>query len=82
MNKINVMQNYHFPIIIENDIDGYTASCPSLQGCYAQGTTYEEVVKNIEDVIRLHIEDRKAQNEEILEPARVSLSSIDISMEE
>ena len=82
MNDTTAMQHYRFPIIIENDNDGYVAFCPTLQGCYAQGATYEEVVKNIEDVIRLHIEDRKAQNEEILEPARVSLSSIDISMEE
>ncbi len=47
-----------FPIDIEADKDGYFVSCPALQGCYSQGGTYEEVVANIEDAIRLHIEDR------------------------
>lgn len=73
---------YRFPILIERDTDGYTASCPSLQGCHSQGTTYEEVLKNIEDAMRLHIEDRRAQREEVLEPAIVSFSSVDISVEE
>jgi len=50
------------PVVIEKDADGYFAYCPSLQGCYTQGDTYEEVIKNIKDAIRLHIEDRLADN--------------------
>ena len=42
---------------IEKDKDGYFAFCPQLQGCNAQGATYEEVLENIKDVIKLHIED-------------------------
>jgi predicted RNase H-like HicB family nuclease len=48
------------PIVIEADADGYFAFCPSLQGCYSQGQTYEEAVGNIRDAIRLHIDDRNA----------------------
>ncbi|MBI1741755.1 type II toxin-antitoxin system HicB family antitoxin [Candidatus Acetothermia bacterium] len=44
--------------VIEKDKDGYFAFCPALQGCYTQGDTYEEVLDNLEDVIRLPIEDR------------------------
>ena len=36
-----------------------------LQGCYSQGETYEEAIANIKDAIRLHIEDRLADGEEI-----------------
>ena len=50
--------NYKFSIIIEKD-DGYFSICPDLQGCYAQGKTYEDVMDNIKDAILLHIEDRK-----------------------
>jgi predicted RNase H-like HicB family nuclease len=46
--------------VIEKDEDGYFVSCPVLQGCYSQGDSYEEAVDNIEDAIRLHIEDRIA----------------------
>jgi predicted RNase H-like HicB family nuclease len=43
------------------DSDGYFVSCPALQGCYSQSDTYEEAVANIEEAIRLHIEDRLTQ---------------------
>jgi len=45
------------PIIVEADSDGYFVFCPSLQGCYSQGETYEEALENIKDAIRLHVED-------------------------
>lgn len=51
------MKNYHLPIVIEQDEDGYFASCPGLQGCYSQGETYEETMINIRDAIRLNLED-------------------------
>ena len=56
------MGRYQFPILIEKDEDGiYIGSCPALQGCYTQGDTYEEVVENLKDAIRLHIEARRSQ---------------------
>jgi len=39
------MHRFRFSIVIEKDDDGYTALCPELQGCYAQGETYEEVLE-------------------------------------
>jgi predicted RNase H-like HicB family nuclease len=51
------MEKYTFPVVIEKDEDGYFAMCPSLQGCYSQGDTYEETLENIKDAIHLHIED-------------------------
>ena len=71
---------YHFPVVIEKDRDGYFAAVPSLQGCYSQGETYEQVLKNIEDAIRLHIEDRREDMEEIGEPRDVILSSVEVSV--
>ena len=52
------MRKLLLTLVIEKDKDGYFASCPVLQGCYTQGDSYEEVLRNIEDAIRLHIEDR------------------------
>lgn len=45
---------YTLPVVVEKDRDGYFAYCPALQGCYTQGETYEEALRNIEDAIRLH----------------------------
>ena len=73
------MKKVSLPIVIEADADGYFVSCPALQGCYSQGDTYEEAVENIKDAIRLHIEDRLADGEEIPQVA-VSLSTVEIAV--
>jgi len=73
------MKNISLPIVIEADADGYFISCPALQGCYSQGDTYEEAVENNKDAVRLHIEDRIADGEEIPQVS-VSLSTVEIAV--
>lgn len=46
-----------FTVIIEKDEDGYyVAEVPDIKGCYTQGKTLEEVLKNIREVIELCLE--------------------------
>ena len=52
-------------VIIYPGEDGYFVTCPSLQGCYTQGDTFEEALENIAEVVRLHIEDRIESGEMI-----------------
>ena len=73
------MKNITLPIVIEGDADGYFVSCPALQGCYSQGETYEEAIANIKDAVRLHIEDRMADGEEIPEVS-VTLSTVEMAV--
>lgn len=50
----------NYRVIIEQDEDGkFVASVPALQGCYTEGDTFEDAMKNIEDVIKLHVAARK-----------------------
>jgi len=74
------MKHLTLPIVIERDGDGYYVSCPALQGCYSQGDTYEEAVQNIKDAIRLHVEDRIANGEDVPEPVSVSLSTVEVAV--
>ena len=74
-----VMKNITLPIVIEADGDGFFVSCPALQGCYSQGETYQEAVDNIKDAIKLHVEDRLADGEEIPQVS-VSLSTVEIAV--
>jgi len=63
-----VKKIHFFPVIIESLKEGgFLASCPSLQGCRAEGKTYTEAIENIQDVIEVHIEARKAHGETIPE---------------
>jgi len=74
------MSIYRFSVVIEKDSDGYFASCPELQGCYTQGDTYEEVLENIKDAIRLHIEDRIDSKEDIPQSEFVSLTLMEVAI--
>lgn len=44
--------------------EGYSVSCPQLPGCWSQGRTKKEALKNIEDAIKTYLETK-----EILRPA-------------
>jgi len=73
------MRGYRFAVVIEKDKQGYFAYCPELQGCYTQGETFEEVIENIKDAIKLHVEDRLTNNEPVTTSEMVSLSSIEVT---
>jgi len=72
------MMGYRFAIVVEKNKEGYFAYCPELQGCYTQGETFEKVIENIKDAIKLHVEDRLANNEPVPTSEIVSLSSIEV----
>jgi predicted RNase H-like HicB family nuclease len=72
------MSSYQFTIVVEKDEDGvYIASCPTLQGCYSQGDSYEEAVNNLKDAIHLHIEGRRQVGEPV--PIEVAVDKVEIS---
>ena len=72
------MKQYNLPIVIEQDEDGFFAVCPELQGCYSQGDSYEEVVINIKNAIKLHLQDKLEEKEELPNLKSVSLSTVQI----
>jgi predicted RNase H-like HicB family nuclease len=42
------------PLVVEKDEDGiYVVECPALPGCYSQGKTLDEAMKNIREVIAM-----------------------------
>lgn len=70
-----------YPVVIEAcEEGGYFANCPSLQGCHAEGETYSEVIENIEDVIRAHIEIRKKHKEFIPSVIVKDREKIDVNL--
>lgn len=74
------MDKYKFSVIVERDRDGYFAFYPELQGCYTQGDSYEEVFENIKDAIRLHVDDRIENDEDIPQSESVSLTLMEVAV--
>jgi len=48
----------HFPVIAhEDEKRGCWVECPALEGCYSQGDTIDEALRNIREAIELCLED-------------------------
>ena len=74
------MKRYSFAVVIEKDPEGYYASCPQVQGCYAQGESYEEALENIRDVIKLLVEDMEANGKAVPDQHSVSLITLEVAV--
>ena len=57
------MKGLQFPVVVEKDESGfYVVECPVLEGCYSQGKTLDEALKNIREVIGLCLEEAGAKD--------------------
>jgi len=81
--KARAQATYHnarLPLVVEKDEGGfYVVECPVFEGCYSQGKTLDEALKNIREVIALVLEERK--NRTLLRsyrPQELSLHTITI----
>ena len=71
------MPSFHFKVFIEPDEKGgYVVSCPSLPGCYSQGATIEEALKNIKEAIALCLEDMVAEGKNVPNPSDSIIATV------
>ncbi len=73
------MKRYLLDVVIEKDKHGYFVHCPLIQGCYTQGATYEEALRNIKDAIKLHIEEIGATKGTLPNPESISVTTLEIA---
>ncbi|MCG2808935.1 MAG: type II toxin-antitoxin system HicB family antitoxin [Candidatus Portnoybacteria bacterium] len=63
--KLNC-KNQIFPVILQEDeTGGYVVTNPAVEGCYSQGKTVEEALKNIKEATELCLEEAHNRSEEI-----------------
>ncbi len=58
-------------IIRKAEEDGYWVEVPALPGCYSQGETVEETLKNVREAIELYLEVLKEDGEVIPEDQEI-----------
>ncbi len=68
------------PLLVERGEDGfYIVECPLFDGCYSQGRTIDEALKNIREVILMILEDRGAKDVlKNYKPRELSLHTITV----
>ena len=76
MKKANLKRQ--LPLIVERSEDGfYVVECPLFEGCYTQGKTLDEALKNIREVIHLILKDKEnSQTLNHYHPLELSLHTI------
>ncbi len=66
-------------LVYKAEEGGYWAEVPALPGCYSQGETVEETMKNVKEAVEAHImalkeEEEKVPSEEDFIIARVNVA--------
>ncbi len=49
------MATLKYKIVMKKSKEGYSVSCPGLPGCWSQGETEEEAIKNILSAIQEYL---------------------------
>ena len=77
---LDKISNLKFPVFVEKDEDDfYVVQCPIFKGCYTQGKTLDQALKNIREVIELLLEEKENQEiAKLYHPKELSLHAISI----
>ena len=62
------MYKYELIIFWSDENERYVVEVPELPGCMADGETYEEAIKNAQDIIEEWIETARGLGREIPQP--------------
>lgn len=63
--KLNY-KNQTFPVIMQEDeTGGYVVTNPAIDGCYSQGETIEDALKNIKEATELCVEEITEKSQKI-----------------
>jgi len=73
------MKKNTFEILVhEAEEGGYWAECPSLDGCYSQGDTLDELQSNIKEAIELSLEEIRAKNKRVPTSNRIFVMPVSV----
>jgi predicted RNase H-like HicB family nuclease len=82
----SAVKTYTFKVVVEPDEGGWHAYCPALkaQGAVTQGSTYEDALKNINEVVQMIVDELTedgvpipsgpSEEVEILDDTRVAIN--------
>lgn len=58
---------------------GYWVEVPALPGCFSQGETIDEAMKNVREAIELHVESLKEDGQQIPQDAGFVIGRVEVS---
>jgi len=67
-------------IFHQSEEGGYWAQVPVLPGCYSQGKTMDETMRNIKEAIESHLEALRDDNREIPIEAELVIGGVKVAV--
>jgi predicted RNase H-like HicB family nuclease len=68
-----------FRVVIEQDEDGkFVASCPTLPGCWSQGDTRDEAVRNVADAMEGYLESLRKSSDPVPPPMSEEVVEVNV----
>ncbi len=74
------MSGYRFSVLVARDVNGWEAFCPDFPDCRARGSSYEDAVANLKDVIQLLVEDGLGDDEAPPQPDELCFTALDLAL--
>lgn len=66
-------------IIHQAEEGGYWAEVPALPGCYSQGETLEEAMKNTQEAVEAHLKALKDDRQEMLVEGKLVIGRVEVA---
>lgn len=73
------MSGYRFSVIVARDAAGWEAYCPDFPDCRARGSSYEDAVANLRDLVQVLVEDGLGDDETLPQPRELSFTALDLA---
>lgn len=70
------MSGYRLSVHVTSDIKGWEAYCPDFPDCRARGSSYEDAVANLKDLVQVLIEDGLGDDETVFDEGGLSIEEI------
>ena len=70
-----------YTVVLEAEKDGgFVVSVPALPGCFTQGESRDEALKNVREAIAAYVEDLRARGEEIPVEVKTETEYLELSV--
>ena len=74
------MRTFRFSAYVTRDVEGWAACCPEFPDWRARGSSYEEAVSNLKDLVQVLIEDGLGDDEGLPQSKDSRLAALELAL--
>ncbi len=74
------MSGYRFSVLVARDVKGWEARCPDFPDWRARGSSFEDAVDNLKDLVRVLVEDGLGDDETLPRPDELCFTAAEVAV--